>query len=121
MLVSQAGVSPQAMPAIVPGLHIGGFSLDDHKDLQIDILIQVSSRMLERIEETLGVCVMSSQETRNNSTCGHGILETTSASALLDIMFKQNDIGCLNGDNGRVARVKQTMNNVRGLLKGRAS
>ncbi|KAI9848702.1 MAG: hypothetical protein M1837_006789 [Sclerophora amabilis] len=132
LLSSQAEVSPQSTPAILPGLHIGGFDLDDHRDLQMEILIQLSSKMLERIEETLGISVISQpqdmQQNNNNSNNnnndnhtprGRGILDTASASALLDIMFKQKDLECSRGGaHGRAAWVKQTMDNIREILGG---
>ncbi|RDL40503.1 uncharacterized protein BP5553_00482 [Venustampulla echinocandica] len=117
-LLSQPKLPLQSIPAILPGLHIGGFDLGDRKDLQMEILIQVSSRMLERIEETLGITVISPpQDSQDNSPNRRGILDRASASALLDIMFKQKDLGYSKGDNGRVPSVKQTMDNIRGVLR----
>ena len=108
-LLSQSKISPQSIPAILPGLHIGGFDLGDRNDLQMEILIQVSSKMLERIEETLGITVVS----QNRLAC-KGILDSDSAGALLDIMFKQKEMG----EQGRVVLVKQTMDSIRELLRG---
>lgn len=118
-LLSQPKLSLQSIPAILPGLHIGGFELDYRKDMQIEILIQVSSRMLEFIEETLGITVISQpQDKQKSSAGGGGILDTASASALLDIMFKQKDLAYAKSENGRVSSVKQTMDNIREILRG---
>ena len=51
-LFSQERFSKRDIPPLLPGLHIGGFHLNNHKDLQIDILIHLSCSMLERVKET---------------------------------------------------------------------
>jgi hypothetical protein len=114
-LLSQPKLAPQSIPAILPGLHIGGFDLGDRNDLQIEILIQVSSRMLERIEETLGVNVISQP---NSASREKGILDTASASALLDITFNQKDPGNSKRENRSGVLVKHTMDDIREILKG---
>lgn len=46
--------SPSAdLPPFLPGLQLGGFQLDGHRNLQIKILMQVSVEMLDRIEEAV--------------------------------------------------------------------
>ncbi|TDZ24971.1 Cytochalasin cluster regulator ccsR [Colletotrichum orbiculare MAFF 240422] len=42
-------------PSILPDINIGGFGLDCHPHLQIEMLIHVSCQMLQRIEGVLGV------------------------------------------------------------------
>lgn len=124
-LSSSAEITPRSIPAIIPGLHIGGFDLDKHRDLQMEVLIQLSWRMLERIEKILGINVISQQpqDDQNSSTPprGRGILDTATASALLDVMFKQKDLDCWRGVNGRTALVRQTMENIREILEGGGS
>jgi hypothetical protein len=46
----------------MPGLTIGGFNLCERKELQVDILVQLSTHMLERIEEMLGISAISSTQ-----------------------------------------------------------
>lgn len=41
------------LPPFLPGLQLGGFHLDGHRNLQIKILMQVSVEMLDRIEEAV--------------------------------------------------------------------
>ena len=117
-LSSRAETSSRSIPAMLPGLQIGGFDLDNHRDLQMEVLIQLSSKMLERIEETLGIGAISQpQDDRNDTPRGRGILDSASASALLDIMFKQGDLGHSRGANGTAALVKRTMDNIREILR----
>ncbi|KAL4966568.1 uncharacterized protein BDV14DRAFT_198697 [Aspergillus stella-maris] len=51
--------SPDTLPSVLPGLWIGGFGLDNNRTIQIEILLQLSSRMIERIESVLGMNLIS--------------------------------------------------------------
>lgn len=119
---SEITVPLKSMPSILPGIYVGGFDLDGHKDLQIEILIQISLRMLERIEQTLGINVIMKQplDATAGSTLtssGQGILDTAPASAMLEIMFKQNELGYAKGEGGKIPLVRQTMDSIRNLLR----
>jgi hypothetical protein len=121
-LSAQLRTSTQLIPTILPGLLIGGFDLDDHKDLQLEILIQVSSKRLELIEETLGISVTSKTgDAMDDMPDGKGILDTASASALLSVIFKQNGLGASKHGKGKAVSVKQTMDNIRHIIKGGGS
>ena len=117
-LTSHAGTSLPSTLAILPGLYIGGFNLDSHTDLQVEVLIQISWRMLERIEKILGISVISQplDLPKNSTTRGRGILDMASASAFLDTLFKQKDLGFPKGVNGRATSVKQTIDSIREIL-----
>ncbi|CAG8960284.1 hypothetical protein HYFRA_00012804 [Hymenoscyphus fraxineus] len=110
---------PPSMPCILPGLHIGGFNLDNHMDLQMEILIQVTSKRLEQIEETLGIDVISQSHEMNDikTPMEPGILDTTAATALLEVMFRQDGYKSHSREKPRsAALVKQTMDDIRRLL-----
>ncbi|TLS27820.1 hypothetical protein PpBr36_02046 [Pyricularia pennisetigena] len=49
----------QSLPAIVHGVRIGGFGMDDHPDMQIEVVIHVGWQLMQRIEGVLGVQVVS--------------------------------------------------------------
>ncbi|KAF1935139.1 hypothetical protein EJ02DRAFT_486783 [Clathrospora elynae] len=98
------------IPSIMPGLIIGGFNLCERKDLQVDILIQLSTHMLERIEETLGISAISS--TPRHEEVNKGLLDSASSSAVLDLMFRPK-----SSERPRAPRLKETMDDVREALR----
>lgn len=119
-LFSHEKLSRRFIPPILPGLHIGGFYLNKHQDLQMDILISLSYKMLERIEEALGINVISEPQnpTSNYMSQKRGLLETSYASAILDVMFKQKGLGHSQNYRGeRIAMVKQTMESIRHMFR----
>ncbi|KAL9120075.1 MAG: hypothetical protein Q9187_003370 [Circinaria calcarea] len=106
------------VPSVLPGLRLGGFDLDSYKDLQIEVLIHISATMLERIELALGIGLPNDTQDsdRGSSHCG-GILDSLSTAALLDAMYKQKDTGCSKSDGTRAMLVRQTMDNIRAVLR----
>ncbi|RYC64635.1 hypothetical protein CHU98_g1569, partial [Xylaria longipes] len=117
-LFSHEKFSRQLIPPVLPGLQIGGFYLNKHSDLQMDILISLSCRMLERIEEALGINVISEpQDPTSNYMSQKGGLPETS-SAILELLFKQKGLGYSQSYRGkRIAMVKQTMESIKHMLK----
>ncbi|KAF7169925.1 hypothetical protein CNMCM5623_002476 [Aspergillus felis] len=118
----RAGItSPSSIPSVLPGLQFGGFDLDEHRGLQIEMLIQLSSRMLDRIEQKLGIaeiCYSDALDNDRNASSNCGILDAATASALLDILFKQNhpEYRMKQGRNGRATWVRRKMEDIRALL-----
>jgi Fungal Zn(2)-Cys(6) binuclear cluster domain len=104
------GSKASAIPCILPGLTVGGFNLYEQKGLQVEILMQLSTRMLERIEEMLGISVISAP--RHHDPI-NGLLDAASSSALLDVMFRPKE-----GQKARTPRVKQTIDDIREALRG---
>ncbi|KAH6629720.1 hypothetical protein C7974DRAFT_413488 [Boeremia exigua] len=100
----------RTFPSIMPGLTIGGFNLCERKELQIDILIQLSTRMLERIEEVLGVSAISPSPPRGAAT--KGLLDSASSTSLLDLMFVSK-----SDERPRAPRLKETMDDIREALR----
>ena len=74
---SPAWASSIKLPQTVPYLHINGFMLQNHRNLQIKILIQVSTYMLDAIEKALG-----------------GMLVDPMFQALLKTLLKQEGLDC---------------------------
>lgn len=98
------------VPSIMPGLSIGGFNLCERKELQVDILIQLSTHMLERIEEMLGISAISSSPPQGGDN--KGLLDSASSTALLDLMFRPK-----SSERPRAPRLKETMEDVREILR----
>ncbi|RAL03297.1 uncharacterized protein BO80DRAFT_423225, partial [Aspergillus ibericus CBS 121593] len=84
--------------------------------------------MLERIERLLGVSLVSSALPGSPDGNGdinlgpptqrdEGILDRTSASALLELMLKQNDLDYFKEVDGGAASVKQTLHDMKEILK----
>ena len=51
-LLSSLSSNPQ-LRQLLPSVNLGGFSIEHHHELQIKLLLQVSSDMLERVESTV--------------------------------------------------------------------
>jgi hypothetical protein len=119
-LCAHEKLSGRLIPPVLPGLHIGGFYLHKHRDLQMEILISISCKMLERIEEVLGINVISEPQdpAPSHMSQRRGLLDTSYASDLLDVLFKQVDpYNSQNYRGERVAMVKQTMESIRHVFK----
>ncbi|RYP62838.1 hypothetical protein DL771_009559 [Monosporascus sp. 5C6A] len=121
MLASQDRLQDlQSLPAIVPGARIGGFGLEDHPDMQIEMVIHIGRQLLQRIEGALGVQVVSemgkgglggsSRENPSSQGGGggagsatsdeRGILDPKSAAAVLDSWFTNAASRGSSGGNG---------------------
>jgi len=91
------------LPPTVSGLQINGFLLNNHRSLQIKILLQVSTYMLDSIEKALG---FASADKDGNG----GVLADPIFQALLQTMLKQEGLNC-SQDN------QTGMKNARDLMK----
>ncbi|TLD07675.1 hypothetical protein PgNI_10625 [Pyricularia grisea] len=108
----------QTLPTIVQGVGIGGFKLEDHPDMQIEIVIHVGWQLLQRIEGLLGVRVVSDEgrgglggSSRDESSTEGGdgggagssasderrILDPRAAAAVLDSWFTTTTRGGSGG------------------------
>ncbi|KAK2037448.1 hypothetical protein LZ31DRAFT_600464 [Colletotrichum somersetense] len=64
-------------PLVLPNIQFGGFGLDGHPNLQIEMLIHVSCQMIERIEAILGINTMATSRNASAPPPGreHGPLD----------------------------------------------
>ncbi|KAI1463638.1 uncharacterized protein F4812DRAFT_463466 [Daldinia caldariorum] len=115
-LASESQLSLQSLPNVLPGLHVGGFSLDDHQSLQMEMLIHLSTQMLERIEEAFRMNLTSQvKDSRENWMNDH----ETPVSTFLDTILEPNPLKILEGDQKKgVEGIKQTMERIRRILRG---
>lgn len=84
---------------MLPGLQLDGFELGSHRNLQIQVLTQVSSHMISQIEKRLEDVGISSGE---GSVC----------AGLLDIVVRQDE----EGGKARLKMLRQVMKSIRQLL-----
>lgn len=110
---SQAELTP-----ILPGIQLGGFQLESHRDLQIRILMQVSIHMLDRIEAALGLPDDSGTAGRGGVR-GVGVLGDSVSTALLEVVMKQEVMDCAEGDRAGTKLLRDIWKSVDSLLKGR--
>ncbi|KAI0109873.1 hypothetical protein F4814DRAFT_424784 [Daldinia grandis] len=118
-LISETRLSLQSLPKVLPGLHVGGFSLDDQQYLQVEMLIHLSTQMLERIEEALRTNVTSQvRDNRENTLHDQEVLDATLFSAFLDTILEQKPLKRMGGVQKKGAEgVKQTMERIRRILR----
>ncbi|KAI0185006.1 hypothetical protein EV127DRAFT_214056 [Xylaria flabelliformis] len=111
----------KSLPAIFNGPGIGSFALEDHPDMQIEIVIHIGSQLLHRIEGVLGINIVSERPNGQDSQVDRReVLDTNSATALLDIWFAKGNQGGNNSADpcgGRRVQIKQTIENIRRLLR----
>ncbi|KAI9708160.1 MAG: hypothetical protein M1820_004114 [Bogoriella megaspora] len=97
--------SPSTAPAInlpptVSGLQINGFLLDNHRNLQIRILIQVSTYMLDQIEKAMG-----------------DILAQSMFQAVLKTLLQQEGLDCSNNNKTGMKTARELVQKVDNMLK----
>lgn len=103
--------SPQA---VIPGLRIGGFAFDDHRDLQIEVLMQISIMMLERVDDVLGISAASQRHESNALTTktSRG-KDSTIPMPVLDAWSRQGGFP----SDGKAMTLKKTMEDIRRILR----
>ena len=98
------------LPPTVSGLHINGFPLNNYRGLQIKILIQVSTHMLDSIEQALRL-------TQKDGDEKSGLLADPVFRNLLHTSLKQEGINCSAEDELGMNRVRGLVREVETLLK----
>ncbi|KAF9886975.1 hypothetical protein FE257_010716 [Aspergillus nanangensis] len=127
-LLTHADLPSHPIPPVLPGLHLGGFGLDDHRDLQIEMLMHIITMMLDRMEHKLGLKDQDAQSSTDSSTyhgqdgalnSRGGILGPASASDLLEVLSRHNRSGHYPHDTEgpKATAVKQIIRNIRVVLR----
>jgi hypothetical protein len=98
--VSRSWVSAIKLPQTITGLHINGFMLQNHRGLQIKILIQVSTYMLDSVEKALG-----------------GMLSDSMFQALLKTSLQQEGQGFSHNNETGMRTVRDMMKKIEEMLK----
>ncbi|KAM0334355.1 hypothetical protein ACHAQA_001381 [Verticillium albo-atrum] len=121
---SGAADEKRAGPLVLPNIHIGGFSLDGHPPLQIEMLIHVSCQMLQKIEALLGIDSAAEDATAMShplplSLCHElrGLLDMKGAPTLLHVYLNGGASGGQDCPGlGRSAVVRGMVRTIRQLL-----
>lgn len=92
----------------LPGLHLCGFRMEQHQNLQLEILSRVSLHMLGRIEKGL--------EEIGRSCVASGIMEESIAANLLTMITKQNLDVRLNEQHNDEGSLKEITRSIHSLL-----
>ena len=97
------------LPPTVPGLQVNGFLLNNYRSLQIKILLQVSTFMLDSTGKALGY---ASTEKDNNG----GLLADPIFQALLQTMLKQEGLDCSQDNQTGMKNARDLMKQVDSML-----
>lgn len=98
------------LPPTVSGLQIDGFMLNNYRSLQIKILIQISTHMLDSLEKALG---LGSEDQDGNG----GILGDPVFQALLQTLLKQEGLDYSEENKSGMKKVRDMLKKVEALLK----
>lgn len=92
----------------LPGLHLCGFKLEQHHNLQLEILARVSLHMLGRFEKVL--------DEIHRSCISSGVLEESMAGNLLTMIINQGPGGA-GGQNGNEGSLRNITKSIQQLLE----
>lgn len=95
---------------LLPSLQFGQFHMDGNLTVQVQVLIELGSSMLEKIERTLGLSYGSSRETGGDASPVSYILGDSPLASIRDHIVTQEQT------SGGIP-LKETMNCLRQLLK----
>ena len=95
---------------------MGGFQLQGYGNLQILILLQVCTHLLNRIENTLGLPDEYMIGSREGSG---GVLGKLASVKLIESVMMQEELESSGGVRGGIESLRKTMKEIRWLLKDR--
>lgn len=98
-------------PPILPGLQLDGFQLEQHRNLQVAVLLQVSMDMMDQIE-------MATKSLAALQGIGQ---EDLASVPLTEMLTRLEADEVMDGDKGVAASLKTVMQNLRVFLTGEMS
>lgn len=103
-----------AVPPVFPGMQVGGVSLDKFGTFQVELLLQISMHMLDKIELTLGLPEEYRVGKRKRRKWGaRGVLEASVSGDFVKCLMREE------GWRGKkVESVREGLGNLRRVLKG---
>ena len=102
---------------IFPGMHVGGVPLDDFRNFQIKLLLQISTHVLGEIETALGL--PDGYRISKKNPQSHGILEASVSVQFVEMTMRENGrTGQMGIERDRVKSIRDKLGRLRSLLKG---
>ncbi|KAL3421185.1 C6 finger domain-containing protein [Phlyctema vagabunda] len=104
--------SPQNLQTLWSGLTLDGFNLDGHLNIQLECLLHITGRMLDKMEKILLGSSSSNSQDQNK-----GILDSKLSAGLLDALYCRRDSDSSSADPHKELRVKRDMRSIQSALK----
>lgn len=104
------------MPPIIPGIQVGGVSLDDFGRFQIKFLLQVSTHVLGEIEMALGL--PDGHRISKKDRQRHGILEGSVSTQFIEMTMGERGKTGMGMEKDKVTSIRNHIASLRQLLKG---
>lgn len=95
---------------LLPSLQFGQFHMDGNLTVQIQVLIELSSSMLSKIERALGMPYGSLRDLHGDAICSGSVLEDNSLALIKNQIMTQEHVNC-------GIPLKETLNCLRQLVK----
>ena len=111
--LSERGVH---MPPLIPGMQIGGVSLDDFGKFQIKFLLQVSTHVLGEIEIALGL--PDGHRISKKDRHSQGILEESVSTEFIEMTMGEKGRTGVGMEKDRIASIRNHISTLRQFLKG---
>jgi hypothetical protein len=96
------------LPPIIPGFHINGFQLKNHRNLSLKILIQVSREMLDSMERAMG---FGKEIEGIYGNLGDPIFQN-----LLQMLLKRNDLSIPGDDFTGMKKIRDLLTAIESVL-----
>ncbi|KAK3170076.1 hypothetical protein OEA41_009461 [Lepraria neglecta] len=103
-------------PPIFPGIQVGGVPLDEFRNFQVKLLLQISTHVLGEIEMLLGLPEGYRISKKNPQS--QGILETSVSVQFVEMTMRENGRIGLGIEWDRVKSIRDKLGSLRVLLKG---
>ena len=106
----------ESLPPIFPGMQVGGVPLDEFRNFQVKLLLQISTHVLGEIEMLLGL--PDGYRISKKNPQSQGILETSVSVQFIEMTMRENGRCGLGIEWDRIKSIRDNLGNLRVLLKG---
>lgn len=106
----------ESLPPIFPGMQVGGVPLDEFRNFQVKLLLQISTHVLGEIEMLLGL--PDGYRISKKNPQSQGILETSVSVQFIEMMMRENGRCGFGIEWDRIKSIRDNLGNLRVLLKG---
>ncbi|KIW71348.1 hypothetical protein PV04_03529 [Phialophora macrospora] len=99
------------VPQLFPGLNLGGFSLENRLDLQVQLLLQISSEMLSSLEAKFGIA-------EGTGAAGKSVFEPGNTRMLAAMLAEEaGEQPPLHEPRGHCAPLKEILENLHQIIR----